>query len=106
MPSNIVLFVAVALTLASHWLFCEALSKGQIQDIEVMVEHIRQCREIPGLSLAVVHQGQTIITKGFGQADVEKDIPATENTRFCIGSLTKAFTATILAELLDTTDKE
>ncbi len=106
MGSDVVLFVAVALALASLRLFGEALSKGQIQDIEVMVEHIRQCREIPGVSLAVVHQGQTIITKGFGQADVEKDIPATENTGFCIGSLTKAFTATLLAGLLDSTDKE
>ena len=53
-----------------------------------------------GLSLAVVSSGETLITEGFGFADVESATQANSNTQFCVASLTKAFTATLLGKVL------
>lgn len=47
---------------------------------------------IPGLSIAVVKGNQTVYSKGFGSADLEQNIKATNQTNFYIASCTKAFT--------------
>jgi D-alanyl-D-alanine carboxypeptidase len=52
---------------------------------------------IPGVSLAVIRDGQLVYAAGFGVADVEKSIPATRDTVYPIASCTKSMTsATIL----------
>ncbi|MCB0562824.1 MAG: beta-lactamase family protein [Phaeodactylibacter sp.] len=55
---------------------------------------------IPGISVAVVKDGQPIYTKGFGYADKENGVKATEQTSFYIASSTKSFTG-LMAALLD-----
>ena len=57
--------------------------------------------QTPGLSLAVVVDGQVVLTKGYGLRDVENKQPVTAETLFAIGSSTKAFTAATLATLVD-----
>ncbi len=52
-----------------------------------------------GVSLAVVQRGQIVWAEGFGYADREHKIPATPDTPFCLASITKAFTATLVATL-------
>jgi len=44
---------------------------------------------IPGISLAVVRNGQVIKAKGYGLADLELNVPATKETVYEIGSMTK-----------------
>jgi hypothetical protein len=46
-----------------------------------------------GLSVAIVRDGKVVRSKGYGQANMEWAVPATENTVYQIGSLTKQFTA-------------
>ena len=49
--------------------------------------------EIPGLSIAVVHQGEIVFEKGYGYADIERKIPSdVKNTVYEYGSVTKLFT--------------
>lgn len=57
--------------------------------------------EVPGLSLAVIRDGQVVLTEGYGFRDVEKKLPVTPETRFAIGSSTKAFTTAALGMLVD-----
>jgi CubicO group peptidase (beta-lactamase class C family) len=57
--------------------------------------------KVPGLSLAVVVDGQVVLTEGYGLRDVEAKKPVTGRTLFAIGSSTKAFTAATLATLVD-----
>ena len=40
-----------------------------------------------------------VFARGFGHADVENGIPATENTPYNVASLTKTFTAAIIMDL-------
>jgi D-alanyl-D-alanine carboxypeptidase len=50
----------------------------------------------PGFTFAVVRDGKLRYVRGFGVADVERNVPVTAQTRFAIGSLTKQFTAVSL----------
>jgi D-alanyl-D-alanine carboxypeptidase len=60
-----------------------------------------QGRNIPGLAMAVIRNGKTIKTKGYGLANVELSVRATPETVFEIGSLTKQFTAVCVMMLVD-----
>ena len=56
---------------------------------------------IPGLSLAVVRDGQVIKSHGYGLANVELNSPVTADTVFELGSITKQFTATATMMLVE-----
>ena len=56
---------------------------------------------IPGVSLAIVRDGRTIKTQGYGFANIELKAPATKDTVYEIGSNTKQFTAAAIMMLVD-----
>lgn len=56
---------------------------------------------IPGLSVAVVQEGEPILVKGYGLANVEHSVPATESTVYEIASIGKTFTATVTMMLVE-----
>jgi CubicO group peptidase (beta-lactamase class C family) len=58
------------------------------------------CRHVPGMVISVVKGNQTWI-RGFGHADKSTGRKVDERSLFGIGSLTKAFTSTLLAALLN-----
>ena len=47
----------------------------------------------PGLSVAVVRDGEVVLAQGYGLANVKGGSPVGADTRFDIGSVTKTFTA-------------
>ena len=57
--------------------------------------------EVPGLTLAIVKDGQVLMTRGFGVRHLGDPTPVDEHTLFGIASNTKAFTATALGLLVD-----
>jgi len=75
--------------------------KAALARIDARIERECQSNEFPGLSVAVVHDQETIWTRSFGYADVEREIPTSPQTVFKIGSVTKLFTATMLMQLRD-----
>ncbi|XP_067660510.1 uncharacterized protein [Haliotis asinina] len=72
----------------------------QASKVQMFVEEVMRCRRITGLTLAVV-KGEETWTRGFGQADIEQGVNVTKDTLFGIGSVTKAFTSTLLAMMID-----
>jgi CubicO group peptidase (beta-lactamase class C family) len=48
---------------------------------------------IPGLSIAVVKNGQIVKAEGYGYANIEQKTPASPQTMYKLASLTKQFTA-------------
>ncbi|KAL3878770.1 hypothetical protein ACJMK2_031101 [Sinanodonta woodiana] len=105
--------MAVALTM--HTLCVFLMMLGVIQtnvfeynlerDIELFINATMSCRQVPGLTLAVV-SGNRSWTKGFGMADIDTERKVNEHTLFNIGSITKSFTVTLLAALMSGTQNE
>ena len=54
---------------------------------------------MPGFSIAVVTGGETIYAEGFGLRDTQKVLPATPDTLYGIGSITKSFVAIGIMQL-------
>jgi CubicO group peptidase (beta-lactamase class C family) len=55
----------------------------------------------PGVSIAIVKHGKTLLAKGYGYADLENDVPATAASVYRIGSITKQFTAAAIMRLVE-----
>jgi CubicO group peptidase (beta-lactamase class C family) len=68
-------------------------NKRQIEKIDSFIREKMKSKNIPGLSLAVVRDGKIILAKGYGVANLELSVPATEKTNYSIASITKTFTA-------------
>jgi CubicO group peptidase (beta-lactamase class C family) len=71
----------------------------RLSGIDATLEKIRQDWNLAGFSVAVVEKDKVIYSKGFGYRDYEKKLPVTPNTLFAIGSVTKAFTASLVGLL-------
>jgi len=63
------------------------------------VESIVAKGDVPALSVGVARNGRIRWEKGFGWADVENRVPATEMTPYFIASVTKSITATAVVQL-------
>jgi CubicO group peptidase (beta-lactamase class C family) len=61
--------------------------------IDRVVIRAMRDKHIPGLSLAVVRNGRADKLQSYGWADLESCVPATNATRFGIGSISKQFAA-------------
>jgi CubicO group peptidase (beta-lactamase class C family) len=72
----------------------------RIARLETLLENLRQELKIPAYSAAIVKNQKVIWAKGFGYADVENKVPATEHTAYHLASLTKTFGSTILMQLV------
>jgi len=53
----------------------------------------------PGCALSIMHDGKLVYRKGYGQANLEHNIPITPSTVFYIASTSKQFTAASIALL-------
>lgn len=69
--------------------------KGIEKDITSLIEQYKAV----GLSVAVVKDNKVVYSQGFGYRDLEKKLPVNTNTVFPIGSVTKAFTGSLLGIL-------
>ncbi len=68
-------------------------ARRQSEKVDTLIQEIMSARHIPGLSLALVREGKVILARGYGVANLELSVPATEKTNFPIYSITKSFTA-------------
>jgi len=67
--------------------------------IEKAVASFMSANSIPGLSAAVVLEGEPRWSQGFGMADLENSSPATSSTLFRLGSISKPISATAVLQL-------
>lgn len=57
--------------------------------------------ESPSVAMGIIKDGRVVFKGGFGKRDVEAGLPATENTMYQMASCTKAFTAALVAIMVD-----
>ncbi len=68
-------------------------TQKQLSDVEELVIQKMNAAMIPGLSVAIVKEGETVYKSGFGYADLASGKEVTSDTLFQLGSNSKAFTA-------------
>jgi len=69
--------------------------------VKKLIRHEMDKNAVAGLSIAVVDDQQIVWAEGFGYADREREIPATAETLYRVGSITKLFTATAAMQLAE-----
>ena len=69
--------------------------------LDAFVPSALQQGDIAGLAVAVVKDGQVLLEKGYGLADVRSKVPANAGTVMRVASLSKAFTATAVMQLVE-----
>ncbi len=52
-------------------------------------------------TVLVAEKGKVVFAKGYGLADVDRNMPNTPETKFMIGSITKQFTAMLVTQLVE-----
>lgn len=77
------------------------LSPSFLNTFESYAEGARLAWQVPGMAIGIVKDNQTIFTKGFGVKELEGNEEVTPNTLFEIGSISKSFTATLMAMMVD-----
>lgn len=91
----------IAVVLACSWTARADVPDGAVERIDAIANEAVQQKRTAGCSIAVVKDGETILAKGYGMADLENDVPATAETVYRIGSITKQFTATAIMQLVE-----
>jgi CubicO group peptidase (beta-lactamase class C family) len=81
-------------------LLTEPDPKAAAKRVDEYVEAEMKRRHIPGLSVAVARNGELLVAKGFGMANLELSVAATADSVYQIGSITKQFTATAVMMLV------
>jgi serine beta-lactamase-like protein LACTB, mitochondrial len=67
--------------------------------IEAAISKFMASTHVPGVSVAVVENGEYEWAKGFGFADLENNVPTSEHTLFRLASISKPLTATAALQL-------
>ncbi|NQT76133.1 MAG: serine hydrolase [Bacteroidetes bacterium] len=79
----------------------ESQNNDSFEQFEIFLDKLRINLKIPAISAAVIENHEIIWAKGFGYADIEKDIKATDSTSFRVASITKTYASTIIMQLVN-----
>jgi len=69
--------------------------------VDDYVNRVMMEKHIPGMTVGVLVKGKLVKIKGYGYANLELKVPATADTVYEIGSITKQFTATAIMMLVE-----
>jgi CubicO group peptidase (beta-lactamase class C family)/D-alanyl-D-alanine dipeptidase len=74
---------------------------GIVQALKPFIQREMAEKGLPGLSLAIIDDQQIVWAEGFGMADSQKRKPATAETVYRIGSVSKLFTDIAIMQLVE-----
>lgn len=95
---NLFLLVGIILLCAATSPAQDAATGGKVDEF-IKAEMQRQ--KIPGVSVAVVRNGEVVLARGYGYANVEHQVAVKPETVFQSGSVGKQFTATAVMMLVE-----
>ena len=85
-------------------LFIVGLIVAQEQDLDQYIERVLAEQGVPGMSIAVLRGGEILLAKGYGFANLELRTPATAESLYGLGSISKQFAATAVMMLVQDGD--
>ncbi|MEM0272883.1 MAG: serine hydrolase [Thermoprotei archaeon] len=77
------------------------ISTSQSKKIESYIMDTMRKNKLPGLSICLIKDGEKVYSRGFGSACIQPPKPATPNTLYGVGSVTKTFTALSIMKLYE-----
>ncbi len=109
MRSRISITLAIVLTLTVGGPLLPRPAAGQealwggdlVSKIDSLAEATLAEGPVAAVSIGVKRGGDLLLVKGYGQADIELGAPATAETVYRIGSITKQFTAAAVVQLVE-----
>ena len=72
-----------------------------VEHVTALVRHEMKKRDVTGLSIALVDDQRVVWAEGFGYADKAGNVPASPETVYRAGSISKLFTATAAMQLAE-----
>ncbi|MEE4275619.1 MAG: serine hydrolase domain-containing protein [Thermoleophilia bacterium] len=72
-----------------------------VADLQAYIPERLASADVPGLAVALVHEGEVVWQAGFGVANTLTDEPVTEDSVFAVASLSKPVAAYIALDLVD-----
>ncbi|WP_344991747.1 serine hydrolase [Tsukamurella soli] len=73
-----------------------------VTDVDGLARDLMRTSHIPGMAIAVVHDGKIVYAKGFGVRSVDTRQPVDADTVFPLASLSKPIAATVVAARMAT----
>jgi CubicO group peptidase (beta-lactamase class C family) len=84
-------------------LFCVSGAAAQTPAVPDTVDRFIRAelerQRIPGISVAILRGDSVLLARGYGFANLEHRVPATDSTVYAVGSLSKQFTAAAIVRL-------
>ena len=75
--------------------------KPAVVELEKLIKHELEDKKLPALSIALVDDQKVVWAAGFGFQDRERKIPATAETIYRVGSVSKLFTDVAVMQLVE-----
>ncbi|MBL8173598.1 MAG: serine hydrolase [Bryobacterales bacterium] len=86
----------------SLWLAIQLAAAGPSwqAEFEATLSKAMSRHNVPGLSVGVIQNGEVVLAKGYGVRELTVRKPVTEKTVFGVGSVSKSFTAAVVAAVV------
>lgn len=91
------LFILAAFVAA--WI--PAAAQVDLRAIDAALSEAQKAWKVPGMAVAIVKDDSVVFAKGYGVREIGKPDSVDQHTLFAIASNTKAFTAAVMASLVD-----
>lgn len=79
----------------------ESSNEAILKSLDEYILQVKDGWKIPGMAVSVVKDGEMVFSKGYGIKELGKDVAIESSTIFQIGSISKSFTAAVMASLVD-----
>ena len=78
-----------------------AQKRAGVDSIDGFVRSELARQRVPGMSVAVLRGDSVLLARGYGYANLEQHVPATDSTVYPVGSVSKQFTAAAIVMLAE-----
>ncbi|WP_425390500.1 serine hydrolase [Ekhidna sp.] len=82
-------------------LFTSVQAQVDVKSIDKYIEKARKDWNVPGMAVAIVKDGEVVLSKGYGVKEIDGKDKVDDNTLFAIASNSKAFVASCIAKLVE-----
>lgn len=99
--SLLTLLACAAPSLAQPSVAPDERYKAAVAELEKLIKHEMDDKKLPALSIALVDDQKVVWAAGFGYQDRDRKVPATAETVYRVGSVSKLFTDVAVMQLVE-----